>query len=119
MLIKELQFSKKKFLLEFHDWITKNNKKAILYIESIDTLNQINDLLNVKQVNKVHTLDLIDCESENLKIRISYTSVRKPNGSTSYYLTSYHNVTENLVYLLPNTQHISELYINLGFNMNE
>ena len=111
MVIKKLFFSKDHLLENFQNWVRENNKKSLLYIQSVYTVGKINDLLKThKQVLSAKP-DMISFVSDDAKVRITYEIVRKPNfTSPSYVLISYQNARTNTVYLLPEIAEINAIY---------
>lgn len=112
MNIQKLHFSKQNCLTEFHNWILANNKRALLFIESVYTLDRINEMLNVHKVNysEFRKPDSITYISNDLKIRIYYEKITLPDGSVWYCLTGYHNRNNNAIYLVPSLSEIEIAY---------
>lgn len=112
MKIQKLHFSKKNCLAEFHNWILENNKRALLFIQSSYNLKRINKMLNVHPVNSsgFREEDFLTFISNDLKVRISYKQIELTDGSTWFCLTSYHNINNNSIYLVPDLRDIEIAY---------
>ena len=111
MVIKKLFFSKNNLFEDFQNWTRENNKKSLLYVQSIYTIGKINDMLRTHRQVPSAKNDMMSFVSDDSKIRVTYEKIRKPGyDSYSYVLVSYHNARTNTVYLLPEITEINAIY---------
>lgn len=112
LMIKKLQFSGD-VKEEFQDWVRKNSKKSLLFINDKHMLNKLALALEVSLSPIPYCPDSCDFVDGNNKTHLSFEVISKENGKVvGYLLTNYHNWASNVVYFQPSTlSQISDLFV--------